>query len=249
MAPGGAKEGSLWAGPPVRTSRRLGRGRRLAYALAAPLLRRTMELVWRWCRDVRVDVADEARRLLDGDSPLIACFWHQRLLFCLRQLLQREKRTPRWCVLVSPSVDGELATKVLAGWKVRVVRGSATRTGVQAIRELYRVATRERLSLLVAPDGPHGPARRAKAGAVVLGQLSGAPLLPMSFAATRGWRLGSWDRLLIPKPFARIALVVGDPIRLPRDMPSGEIQPATRRLEAALEELEGRARAMLERAP
>jgi lysophospholipid acyltransferase (LPLAT)-like uncharacterized protein len=90
---------------------------------------------------------------------------------------------------------------------------------------------------MLIPDGPHGPAYSAKLGVVVLAQMTGAPLLPISFAVDRRWRLGSWDRLIIPKPFARVRMAVGEPITVQRASSSNDLEGYRQRLEESLNEL------------
>ncbi len=237
--------GSLWTGAPERSSRRMSTARKLGYALAAPILGACMRTLWRSCRVVAVELHPDARAALDSDAPWIPCVWHQRVFGCLNWLLRGAPRPVRPAVLISPSVDGELVQRTLRGSNVRIVRGSATRTGGPAIRELHRVLARERTPVFLAPDGPHGPARIAKAGAVVLAQLSNAPLVPISCAYDRAWRLPSWDSFLVPRPFARVAIVAGEPRRCPRDLPSESLASEVRALEHALAAALERAEALV----
>ena len=96
------------------------------------------------------------------------------------------------------------------------------------------------------PDGPRGPRFQAKPGAVVLAQMSEAPIVPMSFAADRYWNLGSWDRMIIPKPFARIRVAVGPPRSIDRGLPADELERERVELERTLNELGAMARSGLE---
>ncbi len=237
--------GSLWAGAPERSSRRMSLSRRLAYTLLAPILSAVMFVLWRSCRVAALELDPAARAALESGEPWIPCVWHQRVFACLDWLLRRAPSRVHLAVLVSPSVDGELVQRTLCRFALRIVRGSATRTGGPAIRELHRVLARERTSVLVAPDGPHGPARRAKAGAVVLAQLSGAPLVPLACAYDRAWSLSSWDRFLVPRPFARVAIVAGRPRRCARDMPAEALEGEVRALEQDLELAVERAETLL----
>ena len=237
--------GSLWAGPPPVSSRRMSRGRRVAYWFAAPLIRAYMHLVWRTCRPRATLVHPDARALLDSGEPLLPCFWHERMVHCLGYFLRAEARGHDYCALVSPSVDGELASRVARRWDLRVVRGSSTRTGGKAIRELHRMISRDHVSLLVTPDGPHGPARETKPGVIMLAQLTGHALLPISYAARWARRVASWDRFVVPFPFSPIVIAVGEPLRFPRDLPTPEIVPGAQRLGASLDALTREAEAAL----
>ena len=223
----------------------MSRGRRLAYWLAAPLIDLLLRFLWSSSRLRALSVHPAARELLDSDEPALPCMWHAHQALGLPYFVFGEARGRRYCALVSPSVDGELASRVIRRWGVHVVRGSSTRTGGRAIRQLYRAVTREGYSLLVTPDGPQGPAREAKAGVIALGQLTGRALLPMSYAAAWSWRAPGWDRPLIPLPFSPVAIAVGAPLRLPADLPPEQLAPCARELGAILDRLTGEAATVL----
>ncbi|HUO87446.1 MAG TPA: lysophospholipid acyltransferase family protein [Thermoanaerobaculia bacterium] len=168
-------------------------------------------LAGRWCR-VRVAVGEEhLANLRSAGGHHVLVFWHDRLFFASwfvsRQLIHRGFPLT---VLVSPSRDGELAARTARRLGAEVVRGSSSRGAREGLRQLLRAASTGR-GVAVVPDGPKGPARRAKPGAVAVARLAGAPLVPLTWVADRSWRLGSWDRLEIPKPFARVAVAVGAP--------------------------------------
>jgi hypothetical protein len=150
--------------------------------------------------------------------------------------------------LISPSVDGDLAAMVVRRWGVVVVRGSATRTGVRAMRDLYRAIVRDRVAPVILPDGPSGPPGRCKPGPVMLASLSGAPLLPMACHAARAWRLPTWDRTLVPRPFTRVAIAVGAPRRIPRDLSAEALERERAAMEQTLDALDREAAAALARA-
>jgi lysophospholipid acyltransferase (LPLAT)-like uncharacterized protein len=144
--------------------------------------------------------------------------------------------------LVSPSRDGEFASRVLRVVGARVVRGSATRSGVKALHGLYRAVVKENASPVVLPDGPQGPPHHCKPGPVLLAKLSGAHILPMGCAASRSLRLRTWDHAFIPLPFARVCVELGTGYPIPSEL-DGEGQEAERgKLESLLEELAGAAR-------
>jgi lysophospholipid acyltransferase (LPLAT)-like uncharacterized protein len=148
------------------------------------------------------------------------------------------------CILLSQHRDGEIAARVAARWGVRTVRGSATRGGVAGFLSLVR-AYRRGDSLAVVPDGPRGPCYVAKVGIVELAKITGAPIIPVSYAADRVKRLRSWDRLLIPLPFARVIVAVGEPIVVTRHADDGAVEAHRRRLEERLNDLSRSAEAHL----
>ena len=87
---------------------------------------------------------------------------------------------------------------------------------------------------MTTPDGPRGPEREVQAGTILLARISRAPLLPMSFSAERAWRLRSWDRLIVPKPFSRLHVVIGEPIEVPRELGEGGREAMRSHLETAI---------------
>lgn len=143
--------------------------------------------------------------------PTILVVWHHQLfLACWVIWRLGVLRGLPVVVLISRSRDGTLGTEVGRLLGAEVVRGSTSRGGGPALRQLVRVLASGR-TVLVIPDGPRGPAGELKPGVVALAELSGTPVLPLALAADRGWRLGSWDRMVVPKPFARLRVVVGEP--------------------------------------
>jgi lysophospholipid acyltransferase (LPLAT)-like uncharacterized protein len=98
-----------------------------------------------------------------------------------------------------------------------VIRGSSTNTGARALRDYYDALVKDNVSPVITPDGPRGPRFEFKPGAILLGQMSGRPILPMAYAASRAWLI-KWDKFVIPVPFSRIAIALGEPRYVPRVM-------------------------------
>jgi lysophospholipid acyltransferase (LPLAT)-like uncharacterized protein len=117
------------------STRRLTMGRRLAYALAAPLLLGLVRLWWASCRVVRVVGQEHLDAALAAHGSLLPCYWHQHELFCGRYLLLQRARGLLPGFLISPSVDGEVPARVATRLGARVIRGSSTRTGARALRD------------------------------------------------------------------------------------------------------------------
>jgi lysophospholipid acyltransferase (LPLAT)-like uncharacterized protein len=113
-------------------------------------------------------------------------------------------------VLISEHRDGELITQVAERLGLRAVRGSTTRGASRALLAMTRLLG-EGAELAITPDGPRGPARTFAPGALIVAHRSGVPIIPIGVAASRAWRLKSWDTFLIPKPFAAISIVYGEP--------------------------------------
>lgn len=199
------------------------------------LLRRT----WR----LRVVSGGERlERVLEAGEPVVLTFWHNRSFAAAHLLLARLLPAGFSVTLLSSqSRDGELVARLARRWGLSVVRGSASRGGREALTGTYRAIVRHRSSPVMIPDGPRGPAYGFKVGVLVLAQMSRAPILPLGFAASSFWTVGSWDRLIVPKPFAKVAVVVGEPETVPRELPAPELEAARRRWEERLNDLTRRA--------
>lgn len=177
---------------------------------------------------------------LRSGRPFVAVIWHQFMLLGLRFLPRR-----KMAVMASRSRDGDYTTRILRRFGHRVVRGSSSAGGAEALRELVRVVRQGYGGLMVA-DGPKGPAREAKLGCVLLARDAEAPLLPIGCAVSSALYLRNWDRTAIPYPFARIVIAYGSPIHVPASSSREECERVRVRLHAAMEELEAQSRRVAE---
>jgi lysophospholipid acyltransferase (LPLAT)-like uncharacterized protein len=203
---------------------------RLAAALGPPIVGVVLRVLGWTLRLRLLEGGDLVRRWESGERVIMAC-WHDSLLVMPYFAVELPV-----CVLVSQHRDGEIAARVLAARGIHVVRGSATRGAVAGFLRLVQ-AFRAGYNLAVIPDGPRGPRHCAKPGVIRLAKATGAPIFPVSFAASRAVRLGSWDRLMIPLPFARVTAVVGEPVVVARQAAGAQLEEHRRVLEARLGEL------------
>ena len=164
-------------------------------------------------------------------APVIYAVWHGRILLLPRLYGRRGSH-----VLASRSRDGELVARWMTRFGLVPVRGSSTRGGGEALRQLAR-ALREGGEVVVVPDGPTGPREVLKSGVIALARLSGAPIVPTAVGASREWRLRSWDEFRIPKPFARCVVRFGEPIRVPAGADRATLEATRKDVEAALQSL------------
>ena len=163
----------------------------------------------------------------DGSNPprfdqgqrVIFCIWHNRLALALlmyeRRVASRHKGR-RMAALVSASRDGGLLARGLELFHVAPIRGSSSRRGAQAIRELVSAAEAD-CDLAITPDGPRGPCYSIQPGTIAVAQFTGLPVVPVSYRLNWKYRLKSWDRFQIPLPFARVVVTLGEPLLVPRD--------------------------------
>lgn len=117
--------------------------------------------------------------------------------------------------MISASRDGELISTIARSMGYTPVRGSSSKGGQEALKGMVRFM-KEGKRCAITPDGPRGPRREVKKGVVDLARLTGCPVVPFAFEAQHCWRLRSWDRFIIPKPFSRAVFIYGEPIQVPR---------------------------------
>jgi lysophospholipid acyltransferase (LPLAT)-like uncharacterized protein len=161
---------------------------------------RLLAVTWR-VREVNGDVY---RYALANGQRVIYAFWHGELLALLRH-----HRSEPIAVVISEHRDGEIIARICERFGYETVRGSSSRGASRALIGLVR-AVASGLNGAVTPDGPRGPAHVFAPGAAIASQRTGAPILPIRVRASRAWRLRSWDRFLIPKPFARVDILYGE---------------------------------------
>ena len=184
---------------------------------------------WRW--------RDESG-LFDkpGQEPVIFCLWHNRLsvsLFIFRRYVQARQPQRRLAALVSASRDGGMLARVLELFEVVPVRGSSSRRGPQALRELVTVAE-QGCDIAITPDGPRGPCYVIQDGVTSLAQLTGRAIVPVSYHLSAKIRLKSWDRFQVPLPFTRCEVRFGAPLRIPREATEAEREQLRADLEARM---------------
>jgi lysophospholipid acyltransferase (LPLAT)-like uncharacterized protein len=234
------RPGPLFAGPsplPKSSRRKRTRTRRLAYAIAAPLILGITRLLWATCR-VEAVLGEEHAALLASDKPVVLCYWHDEIFTTGFYIERVAKRKLRLSYMVSPSVDGDLVEKLLTRSDAHVIRGSATRSGIKPLRHMYRAMMEQGISPVLLPDGPIGPQYECKAGAAMLAQLAGAAILPIAGVCSRVRKLKTWDRLRLPLPFARLVIAFGPPQVVSSDSKTGaDVNAASAELGATLNDL------------
>jgi lysophospholipid acyltransferase (LPLAT)-like uncharacterized protein len=201
----------------TRSGRRLTRARLFSYKIVVPVGLLLLRLVWVWSRVVHVTGAEHVSAALSRAPSFIPVYWHQHQLFCVKQLLAQRRAGLKLGFLISPSVDGEIGAMIVRSLGGVVIRGSSSHTGARALRDYYQALAHEGVSPAITPDGPRGPPWKFKPGAVLLAQLSGRPMIPLSYAASHAWKI-KWDRFVIPVPLSRIAIAVGEPVYVPKGL-------------------------------
>ena len=173
-----------------------------------------------------------------GHQPVMA-FWHGRILPATYYFRRRGI-----VVITSENFDGEWIAGIIERFGYGTARGSTSRGGRRALLQLTRDMAAGRAAGFTV-DGPRGPAQVAQPGAVWLAKATGNPVLPFHLEADRHWTLNSWDRTQIPRPFATVALAVGEPFMVAADADNDEIERACQLLNDRLRQLEARALTLL----
>jgi lysophospholipid acyltransferase (LPLAT)-like uncharacterized protein len=181
---------------------------------------------------------DDRSGRLNGpkQGPAIYCLWHNRLAFAMAAYHGHVKSRSGGAglvAMVSASRDGGLLAGVLRSFGVQPVRGSTSRRGPQALRELTTWARRG-YDIALTPDGPRGPRYKVQQGVIALAQLTELPIVP--FSCEPRWKVTtkSWDKFQIPLPFSRCDMIFGEPMHVPREATETEREAFRLRLEEAL---------------
>ena len=167
-------------------------------------------LVSALARTWRVETVHEERwqALVDAGTPHVFLLWHDALLPLLWRHRGRDVT-----IVVSEAQDGQYLSEYARRIGYREARGSSTRGGVRALVGVVK-ALRAGGVAAFTPDGPRGPRRELKGGVLLAAQRGGGVVLPLHAGASQAWRLASWDRFLVPKPFARVRIVYGTPFEV-----------------------------------
>jgi len=172
-------------------------------------------------------------------QPAIYCIWHNRLALSMKSYhgyIKKYNQSAGLAAMASASRDGGMLIAVLEYSGVQPVRGSSSRRGPQALRELTTWAKRN-YDLAITPDGPRGPRYVVQEGIIALAQLTGFPIIPVTF--NLGWKISvkSWDRFQIPLPFSRCEMIFDEPMRIPRDTSETKRETFRKKLEDTLKKI------------
>ncbi len=189
------------------------------------LLGRTWRLEW-----IRGELVEEWSR-----KGCIFAFWHGQAMI------------PAWAyrnkgvaVMVSLHRDGEIMNRALARLGFKRIRGSTSKGGNSALSAMAALLRKGGLAA-ITPDGPRGPRFKVHPGVFLLAARTGSPILPCGIAAKSMWTLNSWDAFMIPRPFTRVRIAAGDPIRVPGDLNREELRGLEEKLRETLMKLNDQA--------
>lgn len=181
------------------------------------------------CRVIKVEGLKRARSAItQAGGGAVYATWHQRMSYYFHYF-----GSHHLTIMISQSRDGEYATRTAKWAGFKNVRGSSTRGGSSALKELTKRMKQGETGGMLA-DGPLGPVRVAKIGSVIMARDAEVPLIPILWGADRCWTLNSWDRYLIPKPFSRVVIHYAEPIWVPRSANGKKLEHYRRLLEERL---------------
>ena len=189
-----------------------------------------------WARTLRLQVEDPNDVVaFVRNQPVIFAIWHNRLLM-LPRVFDPCFPTRQSFGLISASRDGDLVSILIERSGYGTIRGSSSRKGVSALRQLVDTLAGGS-NVLFTPDGPRGPVYEASQGVVFLAQKTGAPVVPIHMEYSSCWRLKSWDRFIVPRPFAKLRAIFGVPVRIAETQTPEEFEAERMRLQNAIMDL------------
>jgi len=186
-----------------------------------------------WARTLRYEIDDRSNLINTPVTENYICsLWHNRLLL-ISYILKRFAPHRPGAGLISASRDGDLVADLTQRFGFDVVRGSSSRLGASGMLELTNVLASGR-DVLITPDGPRGPAYELGPGIVFLAQKSGAAVVPVNMEYSSCWRVKSWDRFVLPHPFAKVRVIFGPLHRVALTTTDEEFEAERLRLQNAM---------------
>jgi lysophospholipid acyltransferase (LPLAT)-like uncharacterized protein len=163
-------------------------------------------------------------------QPKFVAFWHENMLVPCHEFARRDI-----LVLISQHADGEMIAQVCKHVGFGTIRGSSTRGGLKALRQMIRAS--DECHIVVIPDGPRGPRRHVELGLIYLAAKTGLPIVLLGIGHDRPWRLKTWDRFVIPRPFSRAIVLASAPIHIAETATRADLEEQRKMVEQALNDI------------
>jgi len=222
------------------------RGRPLGSPLAVwlnfrlvPFLVAGLTKLWSYTLRVRREGFEAVEALVKGDQRFILSFWHRRL-FMMPLAYPFHRKDRGVAILSSDSKDGERSAATWRWFGIHAVRGTASEDGARALVRMIQ-AVKQGWDFGITPDGPRGPLMELKPGTIALARKTGAWIVPVTLAFDRSFELKTWDRMVIPLPFATCTIRYGTPFKI---SPTADDGAEGLRLQREMDELEAWARGL-----
>lgn len=209
---------------------------KLALAVAPPLYMGLTGLLFATCR-IREHGARYFEQCLNASHPYIGVGWHYGIFYTIHHIYNtRRKLGHPWVMMLSGSKDAEYVAGVLRKMGLESVRGSKGKGGLTALKNMVTMI-KEGWNAGIVADGSQGPPRKVQGGVILLAGKTGVPILPVAWGADRYIAFNSWDRTVLPKPFARIGIWYGEPLTVPAKLRSADLEKYRLELENRLNSL------------
>jgi lysophospholipid acyltransferase (LPLAT)-like uncharacterized protein len=167
---------------------------------------------------LRVEIEDRSGILdSESNSGCIFAFWHNRILL-LPYFYRKQFPNRKVVVMISTSRDGQMIAKIVQQFDIEAARGSSSKKSLQVYRQTLRRLIEQGSDVGVSPDGPRGPKYQVQPGVLALAQMSGYPIVPITYHLEKKIELNSWDNFQIPIPFSKCKLVIGEKITIPQEL-------------------------------
>lgn len=183
---------------------------------------------------MRFELSDPHSTIDVAKFPFITVTWHNRLLFF--PVVFPRKVRKRTMAVISASRDGQYLADIVGLFGISTIRGSSSKKGFSALSEALQYLGKG-YNVSITPDGPRGPKYRMSNGPVILASRTGYPVLPIAVNSSSYWELRSWDRFRIPKPWAKLSLLMGEPLKIPSNLSEEQIEEWRLIIETKLNEL------------
>jgi lysophospholipid acyltransferase (LPLAT)-like uncharacterized protein len=188
-----------------------------------------------WTKTLRFQIVDRCGVITPGAAlpPVIFALWHNRIFTIPPIWWRTGGHLRKSVVLTSASKDGAILASAMAALGIGAVRGSSSRRAVAALIGMKR-ALRDGLDVCITPDGPRGPRGSFHPGIIKLAQTTGAAIVPIHVHYAAAWRLNTWDRLVLPKPFSRVTVIFDETLVVPAQLSEAAFEAEVRRVQNIL---------------
>jgi lysophospholipid acyltransferase (LPLAT)-like uncharacterized protein len=186
-----------------------------------------------YCRTFRITTVNEVpwRNYMQNGGSVLFCCWHQQVFPTLAYIRKFRELSPP--LMISQSNDGDIGAGIVGRYGWKPIRGSSSKGGLKALKQMIRELRRSRMAGHIV-DGPRGPAGIVKPGTITLALTARAVIVPVSISANRAWFFNSWDRFMLPKPFAEVRLAFGEMIHLAGTAGKTDAEACRRHLESVM---------------
>lgn len=184
--------------------------------------------IWLVYLTCRVKIYNYETFLKYRRRPAIFAFWHGRAMMLSPVICVGRMRS---YIIASRHADGRMMAKLQRLFGLEAIYGSSTAGGISVLRAGIRALGRGDHSMCISPDGPSGPSMRVQSGALYMAKMSGAPIIPVCYSASRARFMSRWDRFMIAMPFSRVVVRVGEPVFVPRDATDEQFEEIRKNIE------------------